>query len=232
MNEIKISEEVIMDNIVKNIFLHEDLIMVNDKWWWSKQDIPAYQYLVDNHKDYMEKLLPHLPNRSVVVQAGGHCGYVVRDLIPHFETIYTFEPNNSLFLALCLNCPEEKVIKMQACLGEKHTLVDVGSSNMDKSAGAGYIQKPGKTPMIKIDDLNLQNCGLIMLDTEGYEFNILLGAMKTILMCRPTLCIERCWGEKHFGITEEQMDVFLTLIGYLGYGKVGESDYIYKWGGK
>jgi hypothetical protein len=137
-----------------------------------------------------------------------------------------------MFLALCLNCPEEKVIKMQACLGDKHGLVNVATSNQDKTAGAAFIQGEGKIPTIRIDDLDLKACDLIMLDTEGYEFNILLGAMKTILMYKPTLCIERCWGEKHFGITEEQMDVFLTLIGYLGYGKVGESDYIYKYGGK
>lgn len=97
---------------------------------------------------------------------------------------------------------------------------------------AAVRSSEGKIPTIRIDDLDLKACDLIMLDTEGYEFNILLGAMKTILMYKPTLCIERCWGEKHFGITEEQMDVFLTLIGYLGYGKVGESDYIYKYEGK
>lgn len=218
------------DNVKKlldALAIHENLIML-DNMWWSNQDIPAFDYLKKNHGKYMDTLIPHVLKREVVVQAGGHCGYVVRDLIPHFDTIYTFEPNHSMFLALCLNCPEEKVIKLQACLGEKHILVDVAPSGVDKNAGASYIQNPGPTPMFKIDDLNLRTCDLIMLDTEGYEFNILLGAMRTILMFKPTLCIERCWGEKHFGITEDQMDVFLTLIGYLGYGKVGESDYIYK----
>jgi FkbM family methyltransferase len=224
-------EEDKVRKILDALATHENLIMLDDMWW-SNQDIPSFDYLKKNHDKYMETLLPHIPNKKVVVQAGGHCGYVVRDLIPHFDTIYTFEPNHSMFLALCLNCTEEKVIKMQACLGEKHMLVDVAPSHLDNNAGANYIQNFGTIPMIKIDDLDLRACDLIMLDTEGYEFNILLGAMKTILMYKPTLCIERCWGEKHFGITEDQMDVFLTLIGYLGFGKVGESDYIYKYGRK
>lgn len=224
MDEVK-------QHILNILSVHKDLIMIKDMWW-SKQDIPAFDYLITNHDKYMDILLPHVPNKRVVVQAGGHCGFVVRDLIPYFETIYTFEPNHSMFLALCLNCPEEKVIKVQACLGDKHGLVNVALSNQDKAAGAAYIRGKGKIPTIRIDDLNLTSCDLIMLDTEGFEFNILLGAMKTILIHKPTLCIERCWGEKHFGITEEQMDVFLTLIGYMGYGKVGESDYIYKYGGK
>jgi hypothetical protein len=41
-----------------------------------------------------------------------------------------------------------------------------------------------------IDDLDLSSCDFIMLDTEGYEYNVLLGAMQTIEKFQPLISLE------------------------------------------
>lgn len=45
-----------------------------------------------------------------------------------------------------------------------------------------------------IDDLDLESCDLIQLDVEGYEHEVLTGAIKTIEKFKPTISVERGGG--------------------------------------
>ena len=45
-------------------------------------------------------------------------------------------------------------------------------------------------PTCRINDMMLPECDLIQLDTEGYEYKILLGAMNTIETFKPTIIVE------------------------------------------
>lgn len=210
--------------------ISNEIFFINDDMWWSKEDIDCYDYLKKSHAQEMEILIPFLKNKNVAVQAGAHCGYVIRELKEHFDTIYCFEPNNSMFLALCMNIVDKNVFKFQACLGDKHQLVSM-SKNGNFGAGADFVSGSGKIPMLRIDDLNLNQCDLIMLDTEGYEYPALVGALETINKFHPLLCIERFWGPRTTGVSEQQTDEFLTHLGYKEVASVGESDHIFQYQG-
>ena len=43
---------------------------------------------------------------------------------------------------------------------------------------------------LTIDSLNLDNVGLIKVDTQGNDFSVLKGARKTISRCRPVIVFE------------------------------------------
>jgi FkbM family methyltransferase len=60
-------------------------------------------------------------------------------------------------------------------------------------------------PMLCVDDLNLKHCDLIMLDTEGFEYQALLGAENTIDKYRPLISVED---------TNEAIDNLLAPYGY------------------
>ena len=67
----------------------------------------------------------------------------------------------------------------------------------------------------KIDDLELDRCDLIQLDTEGYEYFGLLGAEATISKFKPVISIE--WHEpwaQRYGVKFEMIQAFLDRYGY------------------
>jgi FkbM family methyltransferase len=205
--------------------------------WWTKEDPDSYDYLKHTNSDMMSKITPYLKDKKVAIQAGAHCGFVIRELKKYFETIYTFEPNSSMFLCTCLNNPESNIYKLQACLGNEHKLVNM-INFAELGAGADYVEQnivegtndlilaKGKIPMLMIDDLNLNQCDLIELDIEGFEYKALLGAKLTVEKFKPLLCLEKYWGYRA-GVKEGEMEKLLNDWGYKEVDKM-LPDYIYK----
>ncbi len=218
-------------NEIEKLKEHENLFLTDDNFWWIKEEgLPSYEYVKNSHKDDYNNIIKFVKETNTVVQAGGHCGYVPNFLSNYFKNVYTFEPNHSMFLALCLNNHQNNVLKFQACLGNEHKLVDLITNKCCVTPGANYVKGEGSIPMFMVDDLNLINCDLLMFDTEGFEYNILLGAKNTIQKYKPIICLERYWGPAHFNISEQQMDSLLSSLGYSLVSRAGESDFIYKYG--
>ena len=205
--------------------INPKITFLNNDMWWSTEDIGGYDYLQKHNSDTVEKLLPLLDGKKVAVQAGGNCGFVIRQLKEIFETIYTFEPTPSCFLALCMNIPDENVFKIQGCLGAEHKLVSMAQPR--DLVSANYVEGSGKIPMFMIDDLNLDGVDLIQLDTEGHEYPALMGASKTIEKFHPLICIERRWGEER-GFPEAILDEQLADWGYVEVDRM-YPDVYYKW---
>ena len=205
--------------------------------WWTKEDPNAYEYLKHTNADMMAHIIPYLRDNKVAVQAGAHCGFVIRELKKHFETIYTFEPNSSMFLCSCMNNPENNIYKIQACLGNEHKLVNminfaglgVGADYVEQNVVDGtndLILAKGKIPMLMIDDLSLNQCDLIELDVEGFEYKAMLGARQTVEKFKPLLCLEKYWGFRA-GTKDGDMEKLLNDWGYKEVDKM-LPDYIYK----
>lgn len=181
-------------------------IIIEDMFW-SPKDINAYEYLNKINDGFSEKILPYLKGKDVVVQAGGHCGWMIREFKKIFKYIYTFEPDYLHFLALCMNFPTNDVFKFQACLGQKHELVNL--CDYPGGSGGNYVGGKGKIPTLLIDDLNLDVCDFIQLDLEGYEYYALLGAKETIKKFKPLICVEEYWNDKRYNISVSTIENFL-----------------------
>ena len=72
-------------------------------------------------------------------------------------------------------------------------------------------------PTLTIDQLALDHCDLIQLDYEGYEPNVILGAMDTIERFKPVVSLET---------TNSETDALLSQFGYTHRLTVG-SDKIF-----
>jgi len=181
-------------------------------WWWPEEDTKCWEGL---HRwgDVPDIIMTHVNDKKVIVQAGGNCGLYVKKYAKHFETVYTFEPFPELFECLVRNVSEPHVIKMQACLGNSHSLVEMDKHPDD--IGGGHVGGSGKVPVFMIDDLNLPVCNLIHLDIEGYEPFALEGAKETLVRCRPVVAIENCekWLAR-YGNSLSTIEDFLKNIGY------------------
>lgn len=163
-------------------------------------------------------IAPYLKQTNVVVQAGGNGGLMVQPFAEKFKDVYTFEPDPLNFYCLTLNVTGANVHKFQACLGNERAMVSLNTMYANDN-GAFFIEGKGKVPVLRIDDLGLDECDLIQLDIEGFEYQALLGGLETIKKYKPVIAVEFCkpWAER-YGITETILDDL--LISQLGYTKV------------
>lgn len=181
-------------------------ITVNSRAWFKIKADGAFVDILDGFEEYRPVYEKHTVKKGTAVQAGGYCGVFPRLLGEMFKTVYTFEPDPLNFFCLNLNCQTENIIKAQGGLGDDHGLVSVIRQH-NNNRGMNYLQKNinSYVPVYRIDDLELTSCDLIQLDTEGYEYKILLGAANTINLYRPLISVED---------SNEKIRQYLAVLGY------------------
>lgn len=171
--------------------LIEDVELYNKTWKRIKGDHAFSCVLDDWYNGQKEVYFKYLKDTMIVVQAGGFCGIYPRLFGEVFQAVYTFEPDPLNFFCLTLNCQSNNIIKTQGALGKQHEMVSVDRT-CETNKGMNKVKANNKAmlPTYMIDDLNLIDCNLIQLDTEGYEYNILQGATNTISKFKPVISVE------------------------------------------
>jgi FkbM family methyltransferase len=173
-------------------YRHEEVEGVKG-WWWPKADDGAWEGPLQDWYA-LKSAFDLVKEKKVVVQAGGNCGLYPRLLSDIFERVYTFEPDSFNFHFLVKNCQKENIIKINAALGDVNKLVDSVRAKGDfgnSNCGALTINDNNKlVPVFTIDQLSLDRCDYIQLDCEGYEANVIVGAMETIFQFKPVITLE------------------------------------------
>lgn len=130
---------------------------------------------------------------SLCIQAGGACGIWPVYLSRYFERVVTFEPDPDNYKCLLQNMSHAlgEITAYHGALGRE---TGKGSLCLDPSeldnSGAFYLV-PGQDVKIgTIDNLEVDSCGLIQLDIEGFELEALQGGRQTIEKYRPVVMIE------------------------------------------
>ena len=196
----------------------KDLVTVTPEGliWPINGDV-TYNWLSQETKEqggHLSVLSKYLKKTNVMIQAGGNCGLTLIPFMDTFDQIYTFEPDPLNFYCLVNNLPKKNVYKIQGCLGEDNRMVDIVNPATNNDVGAFHINSlGGAIPKFKIDDLQLEQCDLIMLDIEGYEYNALMGGIQTIAKYRPVVCVE-CYWLPRFGASTQHIDTLLARFGY------------------
>lgn len=188
------------------------------KWYKIEQD-GAFEIILKDFNNYWEVYKDNVREFGTVVQAGGYCGIFPRLLGEKFKMVYTFEPDYANFLCLSLNCPSPNIIKAQGVLGKDLGLMSLVRQVHD-NRGMNYATKGqfSYLPTYRIDDLCLEDCSLIQLDTEGFEYHILVGAEHTIRKFKPLISLED---------STAKIEGFLSQFGYKKIADV-HRDSIYK----
>lgn len=134
---------------------------------------------------------------SVVLQAGGCYGLYPLILAPFFRSVITFEPDPFNFRFLERNLEKcNTVLTLNAALGVKDGEAYV--HRYPSNPGGSCIQPEGRhlVEVCQGDRLFLQfpemRIGMIQLDVEGRELEVLQGLEGVIHRDRPLLMYEHC----------------------------------------
>jgi FkbM family methyltransferase len=95
----------------------------------------------------------------------------------------------------------------------------IDASNVLGDADSGGVQSID-VPVKRLDDLRLDNVGLVKIDVEGHELAVLRGAADTLTRNRPAVLVEA--EERHHPNAVAAITDLLTGLGYEGYFDIGD----------
>jgi FkbM family methyltransferase len=177
---------------------------------WPSNDRECFNILMHDWPNHNKVLDKYITDTGPVLMAGGNAGLYPFFYSLRFEKVYTFEPDILNFSCLVDNCASPNIIKFNTGLSDKNEFVGfhltINNNGMchvtDKKEQTAY-----QIFTMNIDSLNIDKLSLIHLDTEGCEYKIFKGAVKTIKRCRPVIISD-------LTLNEDKITELLTKYGY------------------
>lgn len=173
--------------------------LLNNNIFFTEQDI--VDLILTKFLDY---------NDSTFIDIGANVGAYTLSLAKHFNHTYSFEPDIDTYNIMCgniainglsnvttlinsgLSYKEDKMIMHRYDISGSLNHItesdsDIVNENMKK---IGYNDYSSEIYVKTLDSYNIKNVGLIKIDVEGCELDILKGAKETISKYCPMLIIE------------------------------------------
>ena len=152
-------------------------------------------------KDYESEILPYMEvsNEKCFIDVGAHVGKHTKRMAIKGTTVYAFEPNPNVFGILRGNVKDFSNIEVfKIALGERRAEAVFYIYKEHPTSAFGslynlYGRKNVEEIVVNVrtlDSFAFHNVGLIKIDTEGCEYIILKGAIKTLRRERPRLILE------------------------------------------
>ena len=168
--------------IEPTVFLPESYIFENE--WYEKDFFHSPDGIQEfpNHHCKLTWLLsqPYVKHFRNAVDIGCRDGEYTRYLQEHFGHVYGFDPRfRKLFPR---NIRKEKVTYFRCCVG--NTICEYPRTD------GNYGNPDWKDTIYPLDDFNLTNVDYIKIDTDGFEYDIIKGADKTIRTYQPLIVCE------------------------------------------
>ena len=192
---------------------------INDLWvpsndnqivQWRKEGSP---YMQDR---CLNRFLKYCDNNNIqfktVLDIGAWCGTWSLAMQKYAENISCYEPDETHFICLQKNLePFNNVSLYNHAIGNEEGFVQLTEESATQNTRV--IQEKGDTKICTLDSLNLNNVGLIKIDVEGYEMEVLKGAIETIKNVR-FIMIELNNNAKRYGSSNREIEKFLPTLGF------------------
>ena len=182
-------------------------------------------------------LRAYIPEKAVILDIGANIGNhsMYWALQNNAEMIYSFEPQEHIFNILQKNIEINNIKNIKAfnmALGKHstkgaYTAGNYNNGGMGNFGGQEIIENAQGTVVIKsLDDVisgeNISKIDFIKCDVEGFEFNVLLGAEKTLIKYKPLIFVEV------FANNKDKVFEYLNNLGYAVIKTFDASNYLFK----
>lgn len=147
---------------------------------------------------------------GLVLDVGANIGCVSQALLASGSSVVAFEPQPAIYELLVLNAPTAVChnIGLGSKAGKAY-MPKVDYSKRGNFGGLGIGSGTLEVSVQTLDSFAFENVSLIKIDVEGYEEEVLRGAVETIARCKPTIYLEADRYEKLTSLAN-----FLASIGY------------------
>lgn len=202
------------------IFSHDDAICI-----WLKKGYIWEQVLQRDFGNYYKG--------GDILDIGAYIGLhtiAMSKIVKEGSVVHAFECQPKSYELLRLNTKKRgNVITYNNIISSSKTqrYIKTFDENVDGNYGGmgSYSEKDEShmemnIPTMSIDDLKLSDIGLIKIDVEGHELDVLKGAEQTIKKYKPPIFIEILGGVVREKMTSEQkkhLDDVLQYLHQLGY---------------
>jgi FkbM family methyltransferase len=177
----------------------------------------------------IEIALAHVRNFRVAVDVGAHIGLWSWHLAPRFGAVKAFEPIPSHAECFQVNVVAPNVDLHQCALAGQAGYLRFyrcpGNSGHTHVSVDGDTECPART----LDSFNFQVVDFLKIDCEGYEREVVAGAVETLKRCKPTIIVEQ---KSNFGsLYGYGNHAGLELLKSMGAKLVAEKagDYVLTW---
>jgi FkbM family methyltransferase len=187
-------------------------------------------------KDSRDIALSYVSEYSGVIDIGAHVGISVLHWAELFKNIYAYEPMKDHFDCLKRNTDHLLNVELYNFAISNETKMLKGAYRTSKNSGSFqliddmYTQPSKKSPRElysipshRLDDFIFSKINLIKIDVEGWEFEVLKGAVNTIKLHRPVLLVEYTGGSSKKSLHQYDPIEYQKLITELNYKPVKTS---------
>jgi FkbM family methyltransferase len=191
----------------------------------------------EDQEEISKVLEEFVPNRRTVLEVGVHYGFFTRWLSNKFKLVHTFDFNNDVLECFRINMQKFEIknfISHPYGLGHEETNVatnDIKKNTRGPLANHIDLKSQDKKFMIKtLDSLEIEDVDFIMIDTEGFEYFVLLGAQNTIRKYKPPMIVEfhhKNLSQKFFNYPMSKTEEYLNNLGYQYIKNVNRVDRLY-----
>lgn len=180
--------------------------------------------LTDYQQSSIDLAYTNISQFNQVIDIGGNVGLHSVRFAQKFKEVVSFEPSLINFECLQKNCSTFDNVKLENCgLGEVEETVVISVPKNTDNCGAFSIvdfkdyqlELIQERIVIKTLDSYKLSPDFIKIDTQGYEMNVLRGAVNTIKQHKPVFLIE-CESKAQLN----EVDEFLSKLGYNFVGSV------------
>lgn len=202
------------------------------KWWLrglGERLAPKLTFAVLANRNWLHEpeiaLLPLLPSSNgLAIDVGANKGVYLYHLCRRFQRVVAFEPLPSMASYLSHAAPANARVHRLALSnksGEAEIRLPRGFNELASlepasgGAATGAEIETHATPLATLDSFGLGPVGLIKIDVEGHELNVLEGARATLQRFHPTVLIEVEERHRQGGIA--RVRAVLEELGYEGY---------------
>lgn len=199
---------------IRGIWLpdHEEHLLdfaTHDGWSYQKHKLDAAVMYCDD--------------MTLAIDIGGHCGLWSKHLVKMFDKVVAFEPVADHRECYVKNVIGDNYTLNPVALGAEEGSIKIHTTK--GSSGDSWVDGEGDIPMKTLDSFNLAP-SFIKIDTEGYEYNILLGGEQTVKKYKPIIIVEQKPKKgSNFGLNDTEAVELLLSWGYT-MKKAISGDYI------